>query len=34
MKRANPSFSAKEHQGDEDELEDTTKLPAIKATVT
>lgn len=34
MKRANPSFSAKEHQGDEDEQEDTAKLPAIKATVT
>src|SRR3954453_18907448 len=34
MKRANSSFSAKEHQGDEDELEDTAKLPAIEATAT
>src|ERR1700680_5121797 len=34
MNRSNPSFSAKKHQGDTDELEDTTKLPVIEATAT
>lgn len=34
MNRSNPSFSAKKHQGDKDELEDTAKLPAIEATAT
>lgn len=32
MNRSNSSFSAKKHQGDNDELEDTVKLPVIEAT--
>jgi beta-N-acetylhexosaminidase len=34
MNRSNPSFSAKKHRGDKDELEDTAKLPVIEATAT